>query len=78
MRLIKFVIKKLCPRCKTEHKEVVFDGVEEDLDNIQRGERLYLSAICNCCGKSFFPDCYELWIDGILKTKGTLGFTEIR
>jgi len=77
MRMIKFIIKKLCPGCKTEHREVVFEGAEEDIDNIQGGERFYLSVVCNCCGKSFFPDCYELWINGILVTEGALEFAGI-
>ena len=77
MRMIKFILKKTCPRCKTEHREVIFDGTEEDIDNIQDGERFYLSVICSCCNKSFFPDCYELWIDGILATEGALKFTGI-
>ncbi len=64
---IKLIFKKVCPKCGTTHRKIVFEGTKEEYDRI---DELDIPPF-QCCDV-FDADSYEIIIDERITKKGQI------
>jgi hypothetical protein len=64
---IKLIFTKVCPKCGTTHRKIVFEGTKEEYNKI---DELDIPSI-QCCDV-FDADSYEIIIDEKITKKGQI------